>query len=176
MLTAIQVMYNVLIQKNAITKYTNDLDFLVFLGHAKSADEMAGNANLRSERTKTDIVKAIGEMSNDWIVYDIIIISISSESESLALNKFTFYLNYRSYKLMNIGLYIFAGKTILADIMSELKASPVYSIIIDETCDVTMREQLIIYAKYLNKESVTKTSFLGIVQVLSVENTTTEMI
>lgn len=51
--------------------------------------------------------------------------------------------------------------------MEELNASAVYSIIIDETCDITMREQLIIYAKYLNGSFTPQTRFIGIVQVSS---------
>lgn len=54
-------MYNVLLQKSAIDKYSAELEFLVFLGHAKAADKLPGNANLRSERIKADIVKCIGE-------------------------------------------------------------------------------------------------------------------
>lgn len=56
-------MYNVLLQKTSITKYNDELAFLTFLGYAKSEEELPGNANLRSERIKSDLVHCIGEFS-----------------------------------------------------------------------------------------------------------------
>lgn len=50
-----------LMQENiAFAKYSTLLNFLVHLGVATSVPDLPGNANLGSERTKDEIIQAIG--------------------------------------------------------------------------------------------------------------------
>ena len=72
--------------------------------------------------------------------------------------------NLRSDRIQS-ELIAVIGSQIQNDILDEIKASPCFSLIIDETCDVTVREQLIIYIKYIGTDNAVKTSFVGICEV-----------
>lgn len=50
------------------------------------------------------------------------------------------------------------------DILKQVQDAQCYSIMIDETTDVTTKEQMIIYGKYMAERQI-KTSFLGIIEV-----------
>jgi hypothetical protein len=56
------------------------------------------------------------------------------------------------------------GETILESTLQNIQLSPAFSLLIDETTDVSIKKQLIVYCKYLcNGEA--KTSFLGILEL-----------
>ena len=55
------------------------------------------------------------------------------------------------------------AETVLKRIEEDLHASPVFSLLIDETADVSMTKQMIIYGHFLSNGEVT-TRFLGIQQ------------
>ncbi|XP_078581210.1 zinc finger protein 862-like [Branchiostoma floridae x Branchiostoma japonicum] len=51
------------------------------------------------------------------------------------------------------------------EILNCIRNSPYFSLMIDETTDVAVTKQLIIYARYLTEKHKVKTSFLGIVAI-----------
>ena len=55
--------------------------------------------------------------------------------------------------------------TIRAPIYHAVKESPCYSMLIDETTDLAVFKDLIVYAKYLDNSHTEVTSFLGISQL-----------
>lgn len=62
----------------------------------------------------------------------------------------------------------YTGKSVLDGILSEVKESQCYSLMIDETMDITTKEQMIIYIKYMcvsGDQAELKTRFLGILEV-----------
>lgn len=70
----------------------------------------------------------------------------------------------RPHELLN-DIELFLGTTISEDVLTKVKASPVYCIIIDETIDISMREQMIVYVKILDQKLAPQTLFLSILQV-----------
>ena len=64
------------------------------------------------------------------------------------------------------------GKTVRSNVLTEINLSPVYSVICDETCDISIKEQLIIYIKYLNAGYEPVTAFVGIVEITAGDATT----
>nr|XP_006811542.1 PREDICTED: zinc finger protein 862-like [Saccoglossus kowalevskii] len=57
------------------------------------------------------------------------------------------------------------GEVIRQDVLEEFDRSPFISLLIDETTDVAVMKQLIIYDKHLQTNGTTKVSFLGTVEV-----------
>lgn len=63
------------------------------------------------------------------------------------------------------------GSVTLQKVRESIESSPCVAILIDESMDVTTVEQLVVYVKYISfgeavdAKPVTKTSFLGIVEV-----------
>ena len=53
------------------------------------------------------------------------------------------------------------GKVVRDDIVKEAKASPYFAILADETTDIAVLEQLILYSRYISDRGVIKCSFLG---------------
>ena len=52
---------------------------------------------------------------------------------------------------------------LLTDVIKEMQKSGMYSIMIDETTDITTTKQMVVYAKYFNSKSgMEETAFLGI--------------
>ena len=56
------------------------------------------------------------------------------------------------------------GETLSQDIVSDMQASPFFSLCVDESTDVAVTKQLIVYGRYLVGGTV-KTSFLGILEL-----------
>ena len=62
------------------------------------------------------------------------------------------------------------GSIVRDEILSEIRSAPCYSILIDETMDISTREQMVMYVKYIlppsaDEEPIIKTRFLGIIEV-----------
>ncbi|XP_070538588.1 E3 SUMO-protein ligase KIAA1586-like [Ptychodera flava] len=57
------------------------------------------------------------------------------------------------------------GQVIREEILEKVKQSNFVSLLIDETTDISIMKQLIIYSKYLLKSGESKVSFLGIEEV-----------
>lgn len=58
------------------------------------------------------------------------------------------------------------GKTVKDGILANIKRSPVFGLICDERCDISVKEQLVLYVKYLNTDPWNAaTQFLGIVEL-----------
>ena len=53
------------------------------------------------------------------------------------------------------------GKVVHDDILKEVKASPFFAILADETTDIAVLEQLILYVRYVSDKGIIKCSFLG---------------
>lgn len=66
------------------------------------------------------------------------------------------------------GKQLNTGQSLLDDIISQLRQAECFSVLIDETADITTRELMVIYIKYVWKESEIATvmrQFLGIQEV-----------
>ena len=70
---------------------------------------------------------------------------------------------YTSFRHINDVVKVF-GEVIWDNILQDVKSSPFFSVMVDETTDVTTNSQLIIYARYL-KDGKSKTSFGGTVTI-----------
>lgn len=57
------------------------------------------------------------------------------------------------------------GKVVQDEILHELKKSPFFAIVADETTDIAVLEQLILYARYINDTGIVKCSFLGTFEI-----------
>lgn len=53
------------------------------------------------------------------------------------------------------------GKVVHDDTVKEVKASPYFAILADETTDIAVLEQLILYSRYISDKRMIKCSFLG---------------
>ena len=53
------------------------------------------------------------------------------------------------------------GKVVHDDVLKEVKASPFFAILADETTDIAVLEQLILYVRYVSDKGIIKCSFLG---------------
>ena len=53
------------------------------------------------------------------------------------------------------------GKVVHDDILKEVKASPFFAILADETTDIAFLEQLILYVRCVSDKGIIKCSFLG---------------
>ncbi|XP_041377442.1 protein FAM200A-like [Gigantopelta aegis] len=84
--------------------------------------------------------------------------------DSLNINKRTNYTSERTMQEMVVSI-----RTMLKnEKMEEIAASPFFSLLCDETTDITVAEQLITYIKYLDLDGrKTKVTFLGTDVVLS---------
>ena len=56
------------------------------------------------------------------------------------------------------------GEATLEPIKEEIQNSPVFSLLIDETMDVSIIKEMIVYCRYISNGE-TKTRFLGIVEL-----------
>lgn len=56
------------------------------------------------------------------------------------------------------------GEAVLEPIKEEIQSSPAFSLLIDETTDVSIIKQMIVYGRYISNGE-TKTKFLGIVEL-----------
>ena len=64
---------------------------------------------------------------------------------------------------------VLPGTSIKNNILDKLAKSPVISIICDETCDITVKEQLIMYIKCVSTDTWSpETTFIGIVEVSTI--------
>ena len=50
-------------------------------------------------------------------------------------------------------------------IISDINKSEYFSVLVNESTDITAHEQMELYVKYLDQDFQTKTSFIGIVMV-----------
>ena len=57
------------------------------------------------------------------------------------------------------------GTTVKGEVLDVVKSSPAYSIIIDETCDVSVKKQMIVYFKHVNNFFEAVANFLGIISI-----------
>ena len=66
---------------------------------------------------------------------------------------------------MHMSYYV--GKVTKTMVLSEVSASPCFAVMIDETMDITTKEQMVVYVKFMTTEKPAKlqTEFLGIVEV-----------
>ena len=71
--------------------------------------------------------------------------------------------NYTSKDFVHKTVVLF-GNVIFRDIMVEIKQSPFYSVMIDETTDIATHSQLTIYVRYLHI-GASKTVFCSLVKV-----------
>lgn len=56
------------------------------------------------------------------------------------------------------------AETVMEPIKEDMRSSPVFSLLIDETTDVSVLKQMIVYGRYLcNGEATTR--FLGVVEL-----------
>ena len=116
LLLALRTMYSLLQRRVAFDQFSKEMDFLTYLEVATPVSELPGNANLRSERIKSELIHVLGNVVRQKII-------------------------------------------------SQVKQSPTYSLIIDETCDVSIKEQCIVYIKYLDADFRPVTSFVGLVEL-----------
>lgn len=124
LMVALKSMYHVIHDNNeAFTKYESELDFLSDFKVCSTKEQKPGNANLRGQNIKADIIKVLGD-------------------------------------------------SVFEDIKAEIQQSPCISVLIDETQDIRITEQLIIYVKYIMMPDVEtksrcqiRTRFVGIVEV-----------
>lgn len=62
-----------------------------------------------------------------------------------------------------------SGNAVRDSVVADVIASPSFAVLIDETTDITVMQQLILYIKYLKRKEDGKfclqTDFLGIIQV-----------
>ena len=74
-------------------------------------------------------------------------------------------LKYTSERFMQeIVLATCMGEVVLEPIKEEIQTSPVFSLLINETTDVSIIKQMIVYGCYI-ANGKTKTRFLGIVEI-----------
>ena len=58
------------------------------------------------------------------------------------------------------------GTTVKGEALDAVISSPAYSIIIDETCDVSVKKQMIVYFKHVTNFFESVANFLGIISKL----------
>lgn len=81
----------------------------------------------------------------------------------LALLEDTHKTKYTSQRIIKDHVLCIT-KVIRNEIINDIKESPVYSIMIDETTDVSVTKQMIVYCKYICTTKVTvKSAFLGLI-------------
>ena len=72
--------------------------------------------------------------------------------------------HYTSERFMQ-ELISYFGEMIRNSILHQVRASPFFALLIDETTDVAVINELIIYARYLGSDRKVHTSFLGIIEI-----------
>ena len=70
---------------------------------------------------------------------------------------------YTSERFMQ-EIVLAMGEAALEPIKEEIQNSPVFALLIDETTDVSIKKQMIVYGSYISNGE-TKTRFLGIVEL-----------
>lgn len=72
--------------------------------------------------------------------------------------------HYTSERFMQEAV-LSLGAVIRKGIFEDLRSSPFFSILCDETTDVAVKKELIVYARYLDKDRKVRTSFTGMLEV-----------
>ena len=76
------------------------------------------------------------------------------------------YVSFKSQiMLINRNLFLLTGNTVKEKIISDINKSEYFSVLVDESTDITAHEQMVLYVKYIDQDFQTKTSFIGIVMV-----------
>ena len=138
-------MYMILKEKLAFSKYDSVLQLLGECGvDVTSLDALPGNANLRSERIKDEIIQVLGTLVLEMVFF------------------------YFSLSFILDLCYRWPGEE---PIKEKIRSSLGWSLLIDETSDISNREQVSVYAHYLQdngEEAVPDVccSFLGLVEVI----------
>ena len=57
------------------------------------------------------------------------------------------------------------GQTVLQPLLHDIQQSQLYAILIDETTDVSVKKQLIMYCRYVKGDSSTETKYIAMLPI-----------
>ena len=81
------------------------------------------------------------------------------------------YVSFKSQiMLINRNLFLLTGNTVKEKIISDINKSEYFSVLVDESTEITAYEQMVLYAKYLDQDFQPNTNFIGIVKVRKSHN------